>query len=926
MPSYLPASIEPKWQTHWQTNKTFKTVTDATKPKYYILDMFPYPSGAGLHVGHPEGYTATDILARYKRMRGFNVLHPMGWDAFGLPAEQFAIETGTHPRATTERNINNFRRQIQSLGFSYDWDREVDTTDPSYYKWTQWIFLLLYDTWYDQAEKRGRPIAELPIPPTVTAEGDCAIRQFVDAKRLAFQAEIPVNWCQVLGTVLANEEVIDGRSERGGHPVIRIPLKQWQLRITEYAERLIDDLDMVDWPDSVKKMQRDWIGKSEGAEVAFTALGSSGNAETIRVFTTRPDTLFGATYMVLAPEHPLVDSLTVPSQKEHVKTYRDQTSRKSDLERTDLAKSKTGVFTGSFAQNPVNGAQIPIWIADYVLSGYGTGAIMAVPAHDERDYEFAQTFGLNIVTVVKPSEAWLIKTGSTREILTEAYSEMGEVIASGEFDGLDSLTCKAKITDWLAAKGLGQKRIHYKLRDWLFSRQRYWGEPFPLLHEIDQAGNPTGRIDPVDFADLPLQLPELEDYKPSGRPEAPLGKATDWVSVTKNGRSYRRELNTMPQWAGSCWYYLRYIDPKNPIAFLDKEEEKHWMPVDLYVGGAEHAVLHLMYSRFWHKLLFDRGHVSHAEPFQKLVNQGMILGETEFTGFQDNGAWVSAKEVDFDGGVGRIKRSQKEIDKVRLVEEQVEKKGEFFVLKDNGDIRIDARAYKMSKSRGNVINPDEVVSAFGADSLRLYEMFMGPLEATKPWSMRGVEGVFRFLGRVWRLFVDERAESVALSPAVNSDPADKETLRLLHKTIQKVTDDLDGMRFNTAISAMMEYTNHLTPMATKSRDALEPFVLLLAPYAPHLAEEMWSLLGHNTTLAYAPWPIADKTLLVADTIEIPVQIAGKVRARISVPPGLSHDALQAAALADPKIQAQLAGKTIKKAIIVLDKMVNLVLG
>ena len=926
MPSYLPASIEPKWQTHWQTNKTFKTVTDATKPKYYILDMFPYPSGAGLHVGHPEGYTATDILARYKRMRGFNVLHPMGWDAFGLPAEQFAIETGTHPRATTERNINNFRRQIQSLGFSYDWDREVDTTDPSYYKWTQWIFLLLYDTWYDQAEKRGRPIAELPIPPTVTAEGDCAIRQFVDAKRLAFQAEIPVNWCQVLGTVLANEEVIDGRSERGGHPVIRIPLKQWQLRITEYAERLIDDLDLVDWPDSVKKMQRDWIGKSEGAEVAFTALGSSGNAETIRVFTTRPDTLFGATYMVLAPEHPLVDSLTVPSQKEHVKTYRDQTSRKSDLERTDLAKSKTGVFTGSFAQNPVNGAQIPIWIADYVLSGYGTGAIMAVPAHDERDYEFAQTFGLNIVTVVKPSEAWLIKTGSTREILTEAYSEMGEVIASGEFDGLDSLTCKAKITDWLAAKGLGQKRIHYKLRDWLFSRQRYWGEPFPLLHEIDQAGNPTGRIDPVDFADLPLQLPELEDYKPSGRPEAPLGKATDWVSVTKNGRSYRRELNTMPQWAGSCWYYLRYIDPKNPIAFLDKEEEKHWMPVDLYVGGAEHAVLHLMYSRFWHKLLFDRGHVSHAEPFQKLVNQGMILGETEFTGFQDNGAWVSAKEVDFDGGVGRIKRSQKEIDKVRLVEEQVEKKGEFFVLKDNGDIRIDARAYKMSKSRGNVINPDEVVSAFGADSLRLYEMFMGPLEATKPWSMRGVEGVFRFLGRVWRLFVDERAESVALSPAVNSDPADKETLRLLHKTIQKVTDDLDGMRFNTAISAMMEYTNHLTPMATKSREALEPFVLLLAPYAPHLAEEMWSLLGHKTTLAYAPWPIADKTLLVADTIEIPVQIAGKVRARISVPPGLSHDALQAAALADPKIQAQLAGKTIKKAIIVLDKMVNLVLG
>ncbi len=926
MPSYLPASIEPKWQAFWESNKTFKTVTDATKPKYYILDMFPYPSGAGLHVGHPEGYTATDILARYRRMLGFNVLHPMGWDAFGLPAEQFAIETGTHPRATTERNINNFRRQIQSLGFSYDWDREVDTTNPGYYKWTQWIFLLLYETWYDQAGKRGRPISELPIPPTVAAEGDCAVRQFIDSKRLAFQAEIPVNWCQVLGTVLANEEVIDGRSERGGHPVIRIPLKQWQLRITEYAERLIDDLDLVDWPDSVKKMQREWIGKSDGAEVVFPALGPLGQTETIRVFTTRPDTLFGATYMVLAPEHPLVDSLTYPSQKVIVNTYREQTSRKSDLERTDLAKTKTGVFTGAFAQNPVNGVKIPIWIADYVLSGYGTGAIMAVPAHDERDFEFAQTFGLNIVTVVQPTEAWLEKTGSTRENLTEAYSEMGEVIASEEFNGLDSLTCKARITDWLAAKGLGKKRIHYKLRDWLFSRQRYWGEPFPLMHEIDQAGNYTGRIDPVDIEDLPLQLPELEDYKPSGRPEPPLGKAIDWVVVTKKGRSYRRELNTMPQWAGSCWYYLRFIDPQNPNAFLETEEEKHWMPVDLYVGGAEHAVLHLLYSRFWHKLLYDRGYVSHAEPFQKLVNQGMILGETEYTGFKVNGAWVSAKEVDFDGGVARLKKKHIETDKIRLAEEMVEKKGEFFVLREDVNIRIDSRAYKMSKSRGNVINPDEVVNAFGADSLRLYEMFMGPLEATKPWSMRGVEGVFRFLGRVWRLFVDERAESVGLSPAVNSEPAEKETLRLLHKTIQKVTDDLDGMRFNTAISAMMEYTNYLTPLASKPRAALEPFILLLAPYAPHLAEELWSLVGNQKSLAYEPWPKADRTLLVADTIEIPVQIAGKIRARLAVPPGLSHEELKAAALADPKIQALMIGKSIQKAIIVLDKLVNLVVA
>lgn len=926
MPSYLPASIEPKWQAHWVSNKIFKTVTDTSKPKYYILDMFPYPSGSGLHVGHPEGYTATDILARYKRMAGFNVLHPMGWDAFGLPAEQFAIQTGTHPRVTTENNINNFRRQIQSLGFSYDWDREVDTTDPHYYKWTQWIFLLLYGTWYDAQAKKGRPISELPIPAEIATAGDNAIREYTDSKRLAFQAEIPVNWCAALGTVLANEEVIDGKSERGNHPVVRIPLKQWQLRITEYAERLIDDLDLVEWPDSVKKMQREWIGKSEGAEVDFTAELPSGGRESLRVFTTRPDTLFGATYMVLSPEHQLVDALTTAPQKEAVATYRELTSRKSDLERTDLAKTKTGVFTGSFAINPVSGGKIPIWIADYVLSGYGTGAIMAVPAHDERDFEFARTFDLPIITVVKPTDAWLAKTGSTLDALTEAYSETGEVIHSGDFNGLDSLVCKAKITDWLAAKGLGKKRINYKLRDWLFSRQRYWGEPFPLLHELDDAGNPTGRIDPLEVTDLPLMLPKLEDYKPSGRPEPPLGKATEWATVKKNGKTYRRELNTMPQWAGSCWYYLRYIDPKNPNAFLDPAEENRWMPVDLYVGGAEHAVLHLLYSRFWHKVLFDRGHVSQAEPFQKLVNQGMILGEMEYTGFRDGEAWVSAKDVEFDGGTPRLKKGQKEIEKVTLTEDRIEKKGEFFALREKPEIRVDSRAYKMSKSRGNVINPDDVVSQFGADSLRLYEMFMGPLEATKPWSMRGVEGVFRFLGRVWRLFIEDRAEAVALSPAVTNDSADKETLRLLHKTIQKVTDDLDGMRFNTAISAMMEYANHLTPMATKPREALEPFVLILAPFAPHLAEELWSLLGHTKTLAYDPWPKADPALLVADSIEIPVQIAGKVRARITVPAGLSQEALQAAALADPKVQAQLEGKTIRKAIIVPDKMVNLVVG
>ncbi len=927
MPSYHPAAIEPKWQEFWLKNKTFRTENDRSKPKYYILDMFPYPSGAGLHVGHPEGYTATDILARYRRMKGFNVLHPMGWDAFGLPAEQYAIETGTHPRITTERNINNFRRQIQALGFSYDWDREVDTTDPNYYQWTQWIFLLLYDTWFDSGAAKGRPIAELPIPAEVAAAGEDAVRAYRDDRRLAYQDEIPVNWCSALGTVLANEEVIDGKSERGGHPVVRIPLKQWLLRITDYAERLIHELDGVDWPESVKKMQREWIGRSEGAEVDFTAVLPGGAKESIRVFTTRPDTLFGATYMVLSPEHPLLDRLCSAEQAKAVAIYKEEAARKSDLERTELAKKKTGVFSGAYAQNPVNGESIPIWIADYVLAGYGTGAIMAVPAHDERDFAFAKQFGLPIRTVVEPSELWLKKTGSTVEQLTECFAETGKVVQSGDFNGMETEACKSAIIDWLEKKGLGKKRVNYKLRDWLFSRQRYWGEPFPLLHEIDEAGKPTGRIDPVDIKDLPLRLPKLDDYKPSGRPEPPLGKAKDWVIVEKNGRKYRRELNTMPQWAGSCWYYLRYIDPSNKGAFCDNALEQYWMPVDLYVGGAEHAVLHLLYSRFWHKVLFDRGHVKDREPFQKLVNQGMILGEMEFNGFQSSlSEWVSAREVEFDGSAPKLKSTSAELKAVRLEEELLEKKGEFFVLKENPNVRVDARSYKMSKSRGNVINPDDVVSEFGADSLRLYEMFMGPLEATKPWSMRGVEGVFRFLGRVWRLFVDDRSETVQLSPLVVDEAPEKETLRLLHKTIQKVTDDLDGMRFNTAISAMMEFVNHLTPLAKKPRAVLETFVLLLAPFSPHIAEELWQTLGKSNSLAYEPWPGFDPALLVADQVEIPVQIAGKVRARILVPSGLTQAQLQEAALADPKVQAQLEGKTIRKAIVVPDKMVNLVVG
>ncbi len=640
MPSYNPKAIEPRWQRYWLENKTFRTPDTSDKPKYYILDMFPYPSGSGLHVGHPEGYTATDILARYKRMSGFNVLHPMGWDAFGLPAEQYAIQTGTHPRVTTQKNINTFRRQIQMLGFSYDWDREVDTTDPNYFRWTQWIFLQLFDTWYDRDAKRGRPIAELPIPPEVQTKGDAAVRAYRDSKRLAYQAEVPVNWCEALGTVLANEEVQDGKSERGDHPVVRMPLKQWLLRITEYAERLLNDLELVDWSPAIKEMQRNWIGKSEGAEVDFfVGRKECRNRElrlsrriTIRVFTTRPDTLFGATYMVLAPEHPFVERITTPEQRAAVTQYKTETARKSDFERTEMAKKKTGVFTGAYAINPVNQQEVPIWIADYVLATYGTGAIMAVPAHDLRDWEFAHAFGLPIIQVVQPptnyqpSKEEAAVAQVTNGVKQYPFAGEGRAVNSGEYNGLPTAEFKQKITAWLEKYGLGVRKVNYKLRDWLFSRQRYWGEPFPILHELDANGQPTGAIEPLTPEELPLCLPELEDFKPSGKPEPPLGKATDWLFVTRNGKRYRRETNTMPQWAGSCWYYLRYIDPKNDKAFCDPKKEQYWTPVDLYVGGAEHAVLHLLYSRFWHKVLHDRGHVHTPEPFQKLVNQGMILG------------------------------------------------------------------------------------------------------------------------------------------------------------------------------------------------------------------------------------------------------------------------------------------------------------
>lgn len=965
MPRYDFKRIETRWQEFWEQNDTFKAEPPSSgKDKMYVLDMFPYPSGSGLHVGHPEGYTATDIVCRHARMNGKNVLHPMGWDSFGLPAEEHAVKTGTHPRETTEKNIATFKRQLKMLGFSYDWSRELATTDPDYYRWTQWIFLQLFDTWYDadhtwtgvdgkQRTGKGRPIAELPIPDDVKAAGEEAVRRYQDKHRLAYISDAPVNWCPALGTVLANEEIIDGKSERGAHPVERVALKQWMLRITAYADRLAEELEELDWPESIKLLQRNWIGRSTGAEVDFyigPAGSGSSNVEfddwkaarttkgfpaepgddVLRVYTTRPDTLYGATYMVIAPEHPFVDRLTTDEQRDAVKDYCRKATLKSDLDRTELAKEKTGVFTGSHAINPVNGERIPVWVADYVLISYGTGAIMAVPAHDDRDMEFAKAFKLPILAVVMATDVWLKEnfpdslrkvtvnaswkeivdacglrdsmpieqlesqrdeiTALFREISEDpstlspvyqkAYAESpvvygtaftgkGTAINSGDFDGTPTDDFKAQISDWLTENGLGKAAVNYKLRDWLFSRQRYWGEPFPIWHELDADGKPTGlmRTEPVES--LPVLHPHMEDFKPTGTPDPMLAKATDeWLYKTdSDGTKLKRETNSMPQWAGSCWYFLRFCDNKNSDAFLDPELEKYWMPVDLYIGGAEHAVLHLLYSRFWHKVLFDRGHVSMVEPFQKLVNQGMILGEA-------------------DPETGK--------------------------------------AEKMSKSRGNVINPDDVVREYGADALRLYEMFMGPLEQVKPWSMSGVEGVYRFLGRVWRMIIDDRAEEVVLHESVNDSEPTDEQLRVLHKTIKAVSEDIDKLSFNTAISRMMEFTNFMSHESSRPKSALQEFVKLLSPFAPHLSEELWNVLGNSDTLAYASWPTFDEALLVEDTVEIPIQFKGKLKAKIHVPNGLDAAALQAAAEADPAVQKQLEGKTIIKVIAVPGRMVNFV--
>lgn len=895
MPRYDARRIEAKWQQHWDENATFKTgdFVDG-KDKLYVLDMFPYPSGDGLHVGHPEGYTATDIVCRYNRMRGKQVLHPMGWDAFGLPAEQHAIKTGTHPSITTYKNIETFRRQLKMLGFSYDWSREFSTTDPDYFRWTQWIFLQIFDTWYDSEFEwtgpdgktrtgRGRPISELPIPDEVEAAGEESMRRYQDKHRLAYQHKAPVNWCPALGTVLSNEEVnAEGLSERGQHPVERLPLRQWMLRITAYAERLMEELNDVDWSESIKLLQRNWIGRSEGAEVDFfigresrvesresdrlqtefenwkskrPELGFPTDADddVLRVYTTRPDTLFGATYMVMAPEHPFVDRLTTDEQRESVDTYCRTASLKSDLDRTDLAKEKTGVFTGSHAVNPLNGEQIQIWVADYVLISYGTGAIMAVPGQDERDWEFAEVFDLPIIRTVQPPD----------DFDGKAYLGDGPAINSDYLNGLHVVEAKAKTIERLEADGLGNSTVNYRLRDWLFSRQHFWGEPFPIWHELDADGNLTGLLRTDPESELPAKLPENFDFKPHGRPDPPLAEAPDeWLYKTADdGMKLMRETNSMPQWAGSCWYYIRFTDPKNEQQFVDPEIEKRWLPVDLYIGGAEHAVLHLLYARFWHKVLFDRGHISMAEPFQRLVNQGMILG-------------------------------------------------------DNGE--------KMSKARGNVVNPDDVVAQYGADALRLYEMFMGPLEQVKPWSMQGVEGVFRFLGRVWRMIVDERSDEVQLNAAVKEAEPNEDQVRILHKTIKAVTEDIEKLSLNTGISRMMEFTNEVTQQDPRPKSILEPFVLLLSPFAPHIAEELWQLLGHDTTLAYEPWPEFDESKLSETETEIPVQINGKLRARIKVPVDANPAAVQQAAEQDQTIAKHLEGKTVIKVIVVPGRLINFV--
>ncbi len=880
--AYDHKSIEARWQAYWLENHTFRAEIDHDKPKYYALDMFPYPSGDGLHVGHPEGYTATDIISRYKRMCGFNVLHPMGWDAFGLPAEQYAIKTGTHPRVTTQQNIDNFRRQIRSLGFSYDWSREIDTTSPDYVRWTQWIFCKLY-------------------------END-----------LAYLAEVPVNWCPALGTVLSNEEVIDGKSEIGSHPVKRVPMRQWMLRITKFADRLIEDLEELDWPEPIKKMQRDWIGRSEGAEVRFPL--AANPEQSVEIFTTRPDTLFGATYMVLAPEHALVSEITTDGQRDAVTSYVEASQRKSERARISDTLEKTGVFTGAFARNPVNDEEIPIWIADYVLAGYGTGAIMAVPGHDERDYAFAKTFDLPIAQVVEGGD-----------ISEAAFTGKGNAINSRFLDGLDTQTAKTRINEWLEEQGIGKATITYKLRDWLFSRQRYWGEPFPVVH------HENGDINLVPESALPITLPELDDFKPSGKDfQSPLARVDDWIQFedTTTGETLMRDPNTMPQWAGSCWYFLRFLDPRNEQEPWSKEAADYWMPVDLYIGGAEHAVLHLLYARFWHKFFYDLGLVKTKEPFHKLVNQGMILGNS-YRFYDDNAS-------DTEGVDAKVYPSSDvkvEAEAITAVNDGREVKARWVALKDvvfkedksawhseHEGLELELVVEKMSKSRGNVISPDDVVGQFGADSMRLYEMFLGPLEKAAPWSTEGIMGIFRFLQRSWRLVMQEDDAGNDTVREFPSGGSSKEEAKLVARAIHGVTRDIDELRFNTAISKLMVLVRELSKdgAVTCSRESVEALILLLSPMAPHIAEDLWRALGHADTLCYEAWPTADASLLADDTIKLVLQINGKKRDELTIAADLPKEEIEALALASEKVQSHLAGRDPKKVIVVPGRLVNIV--
>ncbi len=931
----MARDIETRWQLRWEQERTFTAPNpgdpgfDPARPKFYVLDMFPYPSGAGLHVGHPLGYIATDIYARYLRMRGFNVLHPMGFDAFGLPAEQYAVEHGVHPRVTTRDNIANMIRQLRALGLSYDWDRRLATTDPAYYRWTQWIFLKLYGSWFDPAERSARPIAELSaalergdllagpdgraVPPSAAPPGARRWRELGERERddllanhrLAYLAEVPVNWCPALGTVLANEEVTnEGRSERGNHPVYRRPLRQWMLRITAYAERLADDLELVDWPEPIKLMQRNWIGRSEGATIRFPL---SGHDAHIEVFTTRPDTIFGATYMVLAPEHPLADRITTADRRAAVREYRSAAEPRTDEDRLAEGRTKTGVFCGAFAVNPATGKPIPVWIADYVLMGYGTGAIMAVPAHDLRDWEFARQFGLPVRDVVQAPPGHEPPFAGDGVAIDSTGDEVS-------IDGLPTPEAKRRITRWLERSGRGAAAVRYKLRDWLFSRQRYWGEPFPILHA------PDGRIVALGESELPVELPEMKDFMPEPAdpdderpPRPPLARAPEsWRVVTRGGVRYERELNTMPQWAGSCWYYLRFIDPQNQHEPVGSEAERYWMSprrpggpggpggVDLYVGGVEHAVLHLLYARFWHKVLHDLGQVSTPEPFGRLFNQGYIQAYA----YRDRrGVIVPAGEVVNAEGLpaGEVQ----------------DRPGELYFWRGEP---VTQEYGKMGKSLKNATSPDEVSARYGCDTLRLYEMYLGPLEASKPWNPRDIAGPSRFLQRVWRLAVDE--ETGALAPAAAPDP---KVERLLHRTIARVQQDVERLAFHTAIAAMMELVNEATAAGGLTRDQMERFVLVLAPFAPHLAEELWSRLGHAATLAREPWPRWDESMLAEETIELPVQVAGKVRARIRVDAAADGAGVETAALADERVRAAIGARTVRKVLVVPGRIVNIVL-